>query len=174
MQTPFTPHFRNASIPLTEVSSEPFVPTYPLPFVGSESAAYYVGDGCQLNYRWHDAFDVFLAVLEVNVADAQQTITIPVSSHLNDVHLVYQLMGTSHIQPVKGTGNPTIQLSEDHRFAAYTPPAETLGIPAHSTLFNHATHTRMAVLDANDTNPPRFAHGQCRAPCGGPACGTAP
>ena len=123
MKKPFTLYFRNASIPLTEVGSEPFAPLYPVPFVSPQTTAYYVGDGCQFNYRWHDAFDVFIAVLEVKVADAQKAITLPVSSHLFDLHLVYQLEGTARVHPEKGDGTPAVQLHANHHFAAYTPPA---------------------------------------------------
>lgn len=124
MKTPFTPNFLQASIALTAVSRRPFVPMHPLPFVSDESTAYYVGDGCQLSYRWHDAFDVFVAVLEVYVADAENTtLAIPVASHLNDLHLVYQLAGSSNFYPPKATAIPILQLPIGHHLVAYSPPA---------------------------------------------------
>ena len=123
---PFTPDFSNASIRLTQVSSTLFKPQYDMPFTGPESTAYYVGDGCQLSYRWHDAFDVFIATLEVKVADARKPITLPVSSHLSDLHLVYQLVGRSRFVPIKENVKPEVGLDEGHYFAAYTPPASSV------------------------------------------------
>ncbi len=141
MKTSFTPHFKQAGIALTEVSSEPFIPTYSLPFVAKRSTAYYVGDGCQLIYRWHDAFDVFIAVLEVNTANSHRPITIPVSSHLCDLHLVYQLVGTSHFQSINGNAEPVVRLHEDHHFTAYTPPAT-----ASLHIEPDRQHCRFAIL----------------------------
>src|SRR5690606_36557107 len=109
-----------------EVARAPFMPTYPFPYISPRAAVYFVGDRLQLVYRWYDAFDVFVAVLEVYAADSSCAITLPVSSHLSDLHLVYQLDGHAHLRPIEDTDAPTIELPEGHHFLAYTPPARAL------------------------------------------------
>lgn len=141
MKTPFTPYFKRANVRLIQVDGRPFVPSYPMPFIAAESTAYYVGDGCQLIYRWHDAFDVFVAVLEAYfpVALDSTRMEIPIESHLSDLHLVYQLRGTSHfIPPPTSLIDTPLVLSGDHRMEVYAPPSGAklyLHPDAHSKRF---------------------------------------
>ena len=125
MKTPFTPLFKRANIPLVSISKRPFAPRYTLPFMSEEASEYHVGSGCQLSYRWHDAFDVFVAVME---AVAFRPLEIPIASHLFDLHLVYQLHGESSFIPEasKPAGSPSIQLLAGHRMEVYTPPARAI------------------------------------------------
>jgi len=125
MKTPFTLLFDQSSMALANVGRRPFVPTYALPFVGQAVTAYRVGGTCQLIYRWHDAFDVFVAVLE---AFSLEPLEIPVASHLFDLHLVYQLHGASQIIPEAAgpTVRDPIELIEGHRMEVYTPPARAV------------------------------------------------
>ncbi|MFC3198232.1 helix-turn-helix domain-containing protein [Parapedobacter deserti] len=124
MKTPFTAYFKQASIPLVEVNKQPFVPSHPMPFVAEESKLYYVGDGCQLNYRWHDAFDVFVAVLEAYLPDTKAgLLAVPVASHLSDIHLVYQLAGHSEFRPPATPVASELQLARSHQLIVYTAPA---------------------------------------------------
>ena len=126
MQTPFTPHFEKANIPLRQVDYEPFQPHYALPFIRPSCTTYWVGSSCRLIYRWHDAFDVFVAVIEGYFAhNTSDSFTLPASSHFSDLHLVYQLDGDTYFEPVEKTA-ATVELPEAHHFLAYTPPAEAL------------------------------------------------
>lgn len=126
MKTPFTPSFHLANPSLTRVSRRPFTPTYPLPFIDDEATEYHMCSTCQLSYRWYDAFDVFVAVLE---AVASRPMDIPIASHLPDLHLVYQLHGTSTIE-TKPTGSQkdstTLQLRESHRTEVYSAQAKAV------------------------------------------------
>lgn len=123
MKTPFTPYFKLASLSLTQVSRQPFVPSHPMPFVAGETTAFYVGDGCQLCYRWHDGFDVFVAMLEACLSDVNGSLDIPVASHLRDLHLVYQLAGYSTFRPPATSAAPALQLPSSHHLIVNTPPA---------------------------------------------------
>ncbi len=125
MKTPFTPQFDRTSIPLVKIDSRSFVPLLSLPFIGPETTEYHVGGTCQVNCRWHDAFNVFVAVLEVV---ASGPLEIPIESHLCDLHLVYQLHGDSLFVPddAKRKHAPTVHLPEGHRMEVYTPPARVL------------------------------------------------
>ena len=102
MQTPFTPHFEQANIPLTQVDHRPFEPHYTLPFIRPSCTTYWVGSGCRLIHRWHDGFDVFVAALEIRIDHPAATVVeLPVESLLHDVHLLYQLEGETQLpEPV--------------------------------------------------------------------------
>ena len=124
MKTPFTPFFKRADTPLTRVSRCPFAPNHPLPFVADDATVHYVGDGCQLSYRWHDAFDVFVAVLEARFAPVDGSrLEIPIESHLYDLHLVYQLTGSSNFMPLASSQTrPVLSLPARHHMQVYAPP----------------------------------------------------
>lgn len=121
MRTPFIYCFDQAIPMLSRISKRPFVPTYPMPFIQPTSTAYYVGGNCQFIYRWHDAFDVFIAVLD---AVLLQPTEITVESHYFDMHLVYQLRGNSNVipEPIKHLKPPPVLLASGQRMEAYTPP----------------------------------------------------
>lgn len=123
MKKPFTLYASQASIPLRQVASRPFVPACAMPFADGQHCHYFVGDGCQLAYRWHDAFDVYVAVLEARLAAG---LSIPVGSHLSDLYLVYQLQGESLLVPQHHHRAPTIHLHEGQRMEVYTPPDQAL------------------------------------------------
>lgn len=95
-KTPFTLYLNQANIPLQRIDSRSFVPAYPLPFVAGDTTTHHVGERCCVNYRWHDAFDVFVAVLEARLVAG---LSIPVESHLPDLYLMYQLQGESRFVP---------------------------------------------------------------------------
>lgn len=122
MKTPYTLHFNQASAPLVAVGPRPFVPQYALPFVSDDASAYYRGEHCRISYRWHDAFDVYIAVLEARMAAG---LCIPVDSHLPDLYLVYQLQGETRIVPNenKYPKAQPVTLPEGKRVEVYAPPA---------------------------------------------------
>lgn len=128
MKTPFTPYFKQASIPLSQVSREPFEPLYPLAFVQADCTEYWVGGACQFIYRWHDGYDVFVAVLEARIAGVSGSLPVDlaVESLLNDLHLVYQLQGQSAFRPP--TGPPrraeALTLAAGHHIEVYAPPSK--------------------------------------------------
>ncbi|MFB2121064.1 helix-turn-helix domain-containing protein [Parapedobacter sp. 2B3] len=133
LKTPFIPHFKHATIPLTQVSSQPFEPLYPMPFVTADCTEYWVGGSCQFIYRWHDGFDVFVATLEARIVDTDGKVAVglPVESLLNDLHLVYQLAGESRL--------PGLTLPEQHHTQVYAVPAEgTLRLQAAPTNHRYA------------------------------------
>lgn len=129
MKTPFTLLFNEAGIPLVRVSRRPFVPRYPMPYVAEENTAYYVGDGCQVIYRWHDAFDVFVAELEVRFANGDTPpLEIPIRRHLDDLHLVYQQTGdTAFLGPhLPDSNTQTVTLPARHHMEVFAPPGRVL------------------------------------------------
>ncbi|MGK6353499.1 helix-turn-helix domain-containing protein [Parapedobacter sp. DT-150] len=123
MKTPFTPLFEQAGIPLTRVERRPFIPTHAMPFVKGDAAAQYAGGRCRVIYRWHDAFDVFVAVLEAQLGDALE---MPVASHLCDLHLIYQLQGSASFRSVENAAHASLSLSAGQRAEVYAPPSKGL------------------------------------------------
>lgn len=125
MKTPFTPYFEQANLPLPAVSRRPFIPQYALPFVSPACTAHFACTDALISYRWHDAFDVFVALLEVRTTVG---ISIPVESHLSDLYLMYQLQGESRFVP-DGAQHPkasVVAMSEGQRMEVYTPPARAV------------------------------------------------
>lgn len=133
MKTPFKAHFGEASIPLKPVNEPPFVPLYPMPFVPKADWVNLAGDGVRLIYREHDGFDVYVGVLEIHIDHpSSTTFTIPVESLLCDLHLVYQLAGSSVL--------PGMTLPYWHHIQVYAPPGHvTLHIEADPDTCRYAT-----------------------------------
>ena len=150
MQTPFTPHFKHASIPLTQVSRQPFEPLYSMPFVTAGCTEYWVGGSCQFIYRWHDGFDVFVATLEARIANPTHIVPhLPVESLLSDLHLVYQLAGNS--------GFAGLVLAAQEHLLVYASPARArLRIEAHPQTGCYATAAvvpKSSWVTRNPTDP---------------------
>ena len=116
MKTPFTVHFDEANIPLTPVGRPPFVPQRPMLFVPPNRCLYFTGPGCALIFREHDGYNVYIAVLEVRLSDPRNTtLTLAMESLTHDLHLVYQLAGTSDLSG--------LALPAGHHMQLYAPPA---------------------------------------------------
>ncbi|WP_139215845.1 helix-turn-helix domain-containing protein, partial [Parapedobacter composti] len=125
MKTPFTLHFGLAVPLLTCLRNRPFAPSHPMPFVAADATVYYAGDGCQLIYRWYDAFNVFVAVLEAYLP-AAAAVELRVESHLHDLYLVYQLAGHSAFRAAAPLDSHALHLPRNHHVAVYTPPASAV------------------------------------------------
>lgn len=122
MKTPFTLYFDQADRPIHTTSRCPFVAQYAPPFVAPACTAFFSSAGMGVSYRWHDAFDVFVAVVE---ATLDGPIAMPVASHLADLYLVYQLHGESRFVPEGAPlpSAPAITLARGQRMEVYAPPA---------------------------------------------------
>lgn len=123
MKTPYLPLFHLMPSGSKRLSAAPFVPAHKLPFAAADCTVYYEFPGGWLCYRWHDAFNVFVAVLEIK---SRRDVSIPIESYLKDLHLVYQLHGDSVILAPSAkvsTGN-LLRLAEGHHMPVYTPPAK--------------------------------------------------
>src|SRR5690606_19835652 len=150
MQTPSTPIFNHATIPLTRVSRQPFEPLYPMPFVTADCTEYWVGGSCQFIYRWHDGFDVFVATLEARIANPSGVaIHLPVESLLSDLHLVYQLVGSSDFAG--------LTLAAQEHLLVYAAPARApLLIQAHPQSGSYAATAvvpKSSWVTRNPTDP---------------------
>jgi len=132
MKTPFSPHFDRASIGLTRVAVPSFVPLYPMPFVPQADWINLVGEGVALIYRECDGFDVFVAELEAwFTGETVVPLGMPVESLLHDLHLVYQLAGT--------TAFPALAMLSGQHTEIYAPPSQAeLTIQADSASGRYA------------------------------------
>jgi len=120
MKTPFTLHFDQASTPLIRVDHVPFTPAHAMRYVDHRTIRYYAGGTNQLIFRWHDAFDVFVAVLDVRLVEPLE---IPITSHLHDLHFIYQLRGQMQLVQCDHSRRPVL-IASKHRLEIYSPPAQ--------------------------------------------------
>lgn len=116
MKRPFTIYFSRAGVPLTQVADPPFLPQYPMAFVPEDKWVNLTGPGCDLILREHDGYNVYVAVLEVQLDNPHHSLTIPVESLLHDLHMVYQLSGNSEF--------PGLALPAGHHTQIYAPPTQ--------------------------------------------------
>lgn len=125
MKTPFTAYFEEAGVRPSPRELLRHEPRYALPFVREASTVSFVAPGVEVLYRWHDAYDVFVALLEARL---DRALVFPVESHLSDLHLVYQLYGSTCFEGEQARPRraPEVTLAKDTRMEIYTPPARAI------------------------------------------------
>lgn len=160
LKTPSTPGFEKANIPLTSVNVPPFTPLYPMPFVPTSVWKNFVGDGCALIYRTYDGYNIHVSELEVHINEPEtMSISIPLESFLHDLHLVYQLLGTTRL--------PCLSLPQQHHTQLYAPPTKgTMVIRADPDSHRYVACSVVAkgkwlARDIEDPKNPLFGLIQC-------------
>src|SRR5690606_13308186 len=92
-------NFTAAMPPAKPVGRVPFFPTYQLPYA-NEKALFYKAPSFGAILQQHDAFDVYITVLEVK---AQQfdvlPLAIPIEMLHRDLHWLYQIKGRLAVAP---------------------------------------------------------------------------
>ena len=134
MKTPFTVHFNKADIPLRAVATPPFVPRCPMLFVPSDRWMSFTGPGCDLIFREHDGYNIYVAVLEARLGDSRNTLTLAAESLTHDLHLVYQLAGTTDLSG--------LALQAGHHTQIYAPPAHgeiSINVDPHTQRYTACT-----------------------------------
>ncbi len=88
-----------------------------MPFVPRNTWVNLVGDGCALIYRVYDGYNIYVSELEAYINEPKTiSIAIPVESFLHDLHLIYQLLGTTQL--------PCLDITQRHHTQLYAPPTK--------------------------------------------------
>lgn len=121
MRTTIDIHF-TAALPTVEpVAKAPFFPTYQLSYA-NEKALFYKAPSFGAILQQHDAFDVYITVLEVR---AQQfdvlPLAIPIETLHRDLHWLYQIKGRLAIEPSRDGAGCKLELAADRQMQVYSP-----------------------------------------------------
>ena len=103
------------------VTRFPFTPTYRLAYA-DETACWQHPD-FSLVLQQHDAFDVYLLLLEIRVREpsAGKLWCLPLTTHRSDLHWLYQLAGNSTFRHETGTTERVVRLGAQQHRQLYSP-----------------------------------------------------
>lgn len=121
MLTTININFTVAMPPAKPVGRAPFFPTYQLPYT-NEKALFYKAPSFGAILQQHDAFDVYITVLEVK---AQQfdvlPLAIPIETLHRDLHWLYQIKGRLAVEPLRDGLGRKLELAAGRQVQVYSP-----------------------------------------------------